>query len=267
MGQPAVTGFIPAPASKAVQPFLKMPPLSERTINLDAGNALRRRAALVAHFEAFADIPAADCIAIVASAHERHFPRRHTLFFEGDPARQVVLLTSGFAKITQLGSSGQEVILRLHGPGDVLGGLGRWANCDHCSSARTVQPATALIWETAQFETICDRFPLLRRNIGHVIERRLNELDVRFREISTEKVSPRLSSQLVRLMKQVGRTVEDGHVEIALSRRELAQLTGTTLFTVSRLLCRWETQGIVITRREAVLVRDVPALMQISRSE
>jgi CRP-like cAMP-binding protein len=107
---------------------------------------------------------------------------------------------------------------------------------------------------------------MLRRNIVHVLERRLNELEVRFREISTEKVAPRLSSQLVRLMDQVGRRT-DGHVEIALSRRELAQLTGTTLFTVSRLLCNWETRGIVSARREAVLVRNVPALMELSRQE
>jgi len=34
----------------------------------------------------------------------------------------------------------------------------------------------------------------------------------------------------------------------------LAQLTGTTLFTVSRLLCQWEQRGIVLARREAVLI-------------
>ena len=59
----------------------------------------------------------------------------------------------------------------------------------------------------------------------------------------------------------------DGYVEIALSRRELAQLTGTTLFTVSRLLCQWEAQGIVSARREVVLVHDVTALTELSREE
>jgi CRP-like cAMP-binding protein len=107
---------------------------------------------------------------------------------------------------------------------------------------------------------------MLRRNIAHLLERRLNELEVRFREISTEKVGSRLSSQLVRLLTQMGKQA-DGHVEIALSRRELAQLTGTTLFTVSRLLCQWETQGIVSARREVVLVRDVSALEQLSREQ
>jgi len=267
MGQPVVNSLASAFAPKPIRPLLNIQAVRERAVSVDAGSAVRHRAAAIENFEAFADIPMADRIAIVASAQDRQFPRRHSLFFEGDPARQVILLTSGFAKISQLGANGQEVILRLNGPGDVLGGMGRCANCEHCSTACTVQAATALVWETAQFEAVCERFPVLRRNIAHVLERRLNELDVRFREISTEKVSPRLSSQLVRLMSQVGKAVEEGQIEIALSRRELAQLTGTTLFTVSRLLCRWEARGIVSARREAVLVRDLPALLELSRSE
>ena len=241
-------------------------PLRERVIAFDAGTIMRRRATAVQHFAAFADIPLADCIAIVSGAQERQFSRRQTIFFEGDPVRHVVLLVSGCVKITQLGANGNEVILRLNGAGDVLGGVGRCAGCEHCSTARTVQPSSALIWETSQFEALSDRYPMLRRNIAHVLERRLNELEVRFREISTEKVAPRLSSQLVRLMDQVGKHT-DGHVEISLSRRELAQLTGTTLFTVSRLLCNWETRGIVSARREAVLVHNVPALLELSHEE
>jgi len=94
----------------------------------------------------------------------------------------------------------------------------------------------------------------------------LQEMEQRFREVSTEKVGSRLSSELLRLSNRLGR-VTNGHLEISLSRAELAQMTGTTLFTVSRLLCRWQTQGIVSIRREAVLVRDFAALTQLSQAE
>ena len=50
----------------------------------------------------------------------------------------------------------------------------------------------------------------------------------------------------------------NGRLEISLSREELAQLTGTTLFTVSRLLCQWDLLGIVSARQEAVLLRTFP---------
>jgi CRP/FNR family transcriptional regulator, nitrogen oxide reductase regulator len=90
-------------------------------------------------------------------------------------------------------------------------------------------------------------------------------MEERFREISTQKVDLRLSNQLIRLSNQV-RQHTKGAQEICLSREELAQLTGTTLFTVSRLLSQWEKLGIVSSRREAVVVCNLQALEEISKS-
>jgi len=122
-----------------------------------------------------------------------------------------------------------------------------------------------LVWETSTFEYISDRFPIIRRNTARLLGVRLQELEERFREISTQKVAPRLSQQLIRLSNQL-RQHTRGALEISLSREELAQLTGTTLFTVSRLLSNWERQGIISTRREAVVVRNIQALMNVSES-
>lgn len=240
----------------------------------DVDHILSQRAASVERFVLFSGIPQTDRIRIVSTAQERRFTRRQTIFFEGDPIRHVILLTSGCVKKTQLGPNGQEVILRVEGPGEIVGAVGLCPTVDpcsmtrieHCSTARALQLSSALVWETAQFEAISERFPLLRRNTAHILEQNLHELEERFREISTEKVSPRLSSQLLRLLKQVGKE-EQGQVEIALSRRDMAQLTGMTLFTVSRLICQWQEKGIVSARRAAVLVCDVPALVELSQKE
>ena len=212
----------------------------------------------------FSDMPDEDCARVVAAAHERTYPRSKAIFFEGDPVRQIVLLISGCVKLSQSGNEGQEVILRLAGPGEILCGE-CFPRFNHCSTARTMTPSTALVWEANQFLAVAERFPTLRRNMSCVLTHTINQLEVRFREICTERVAPRLSSQLVRLVSQVGRPL-DGYVEIDLSRRDLAQLTGTTLFTVSRLLSQWEEQGIVKPHRQGVLVLNVPALEDLSRS-
>jgi len=80
-----------------------------------------------------------------------------------------------------------------------------------------------LIWEVSQFQALKHRFPILGRNLSWVLFRTLNQLEVRFREVSTDKVSQRLSSQLLRLLEKVG-TRSVGHIEIKLSRQELAQM-------------------------------------------
>jgi len=240
--------------------------MAARGQNLDIASPMSQRATSVQRFSLFSGIPLSDCIKIVSTAQEKRFSRRQTIFFEGDPIRHIVLLLSGCVKVTQFGPNGQEVILRLNGPGEMVGMLGLHAKGNHSSTARTVQMACALVWDAAHFEAVSERYPLLRRNTARVLEQRLHELEERFREISTEKVSPRLSSELLRLLPQVGKRVND-EVEISLSREELAQLTGTTLFTVSRLLSQWEVQGIVSARREMVLVRNVQALTELSQGD
>lgn len=225
-----------------------------------------RRTSLVQNSALFSGVPARECREIVSTAHEKQFARRQTIYLEGDPVGQMILMTSGCAKIVQVGQNGSEVILCLRGAGEVVGTAGLRPQGRHCSMAQALGVSTALVWEATVFEGFLQRSLILRRNITHILCQQLQELEERYREISTERVAARLSHQLVRLLNQVGRRV-NGSVEISLSREELAQLTGTTLFTVSRLLSGWNKKGIVSTRREAVSVHNLQALAELAEGE
>jgi CRP-like cAMP-binding protein len=56
-------------------------------------------------------------------------------------------------------------------------------------------------------------------------------------------------------------------VFVGLTREELAQMTGTTLFTVSRIFSQWESEGVIRPRREGVLVDDPAGLARIAECE
>jgi CRP-like cAMP-binding protein len=227
-----------------------------------------RKVTLLQQSPLFANISPADCRQIVTAARESEFLRRVTIFLEGDPIRRVILLTSGSVKVVRLGQNGTEVILRLAGPGDVLEMTAFPDQCRHCSMAQGLTASTALIWEANAFEALAERFPALRSNIIKVAAQRLQELEERYREISTEKVATRLSHQLLRLFNQLGRRVNgNGTLKINLSREELAQMTGTTLFTVSRLLSEWKECGVLTVGRESVSVHDIQALREFVENE
>ena len=230
------------------------------------GSAVHRRVAVAQRSPLFSNVPQAVCREIVAAAHEKEYSRRQTLFLEGDPVRHIILLLSGCVKTLQFGQNGSEVILRLAGAGELVGAIGTSTPGLHCSMARALSACTALVWDAQAFEAAAERFPILRRNTMQILSKRLHEMEERYREISTERVAGRLSRQLVRLLDQVGTEV-DGVRVVCLSREELAQLTGTTLFTVSRLLSDWDERGIVSTRREAVSVNDLEALRGLGESE
>ncbi len=214
----------------------------------------------------FADMSAPDCATVLGGAREKTFQRRDTLFLEDDSVRQVILLMAGSVKITQLGVNGSEVILRVTCAGELVDSFGSFPAANHYATGQALQYCRALVWDPPMFQSLLQRFPAMQTNLLRILGERLRELEQRFRELATEKVAARVANQLLRLLPQMGRQVQ-GTVKIALSREELAQMTGTTLFTISRLLCLWEGQGIVEPRREAVLICDTERLAALAETD
>ena len=212
----------------------------------------------------FSDLSTVDYAQASAAAHVKEFAPSDVICHEGDPVQQISLLTAGLVKVTKVGINGVEVILRFGVPGDVLGAVDLFSTGKHCSTMRAFGSCRALVWEAPFFKGLVARFPALHQSMVRLLGKDLIELQNRFREVATERVESRVASQLLRLLEKIGRPV-NGAVEIGLSREELAQMTGTTLYSVSRLLSAWETRGIVAPRRKAVTVFDVSSLRQISR--
>jgi CRP-like cAMP-binding protein len=219
---------------------------------------------LVKRSELFAGLPSSVYASIVSSARPRDFMFREVMYFAGDPIKQVLLLTEGRVKITQLSESGSEVILRLSVPGELISELALVPGGTHSSTAQALQDCKVLAWDSATFEAAIERFPVLRSNAKRILERRLEEFERRYCEVSTETVSPRLAHGLVRLLDQIGHKV-NSHVEINVSQEALAQMTAMTSFTVCRLLTSWEDQGLVKLRRETIEVHSVPRLLALCK--
>ncbi len=223
---------------------------------------LAERAAMMMGASAlFAGLSEAACKEIALCSRARSFARTDLLFVQGEPVRQMVLLQSGSVKLTQLGSSGNEVILRMCGTGDAVGIPDNSSSQRHGFSARAMEQCRSLGWESNKVPGLLAEYPQIGKNINGILTKRLDELQERFREVATEKVAKRLALALLRLVKQVGRPSEGG-IEVCFSREELAQMTGTILFSVSRQLSIWAQEGFILPRRVAVVVLDAERLAQ-----
>jgi CRP-like cAMP-binding protein len=212
----------------------------------------------------FADVPSSAYADIVNMARPRDYIRHQVMFLADTQIKETLLLIDGRVKITRLGESGAEVILRLTAPGEVIGGLGLVPGVTHSSTAQALQSCKALVWGAETFEQALERFPILRRNAKRILEQRLVELQNRFCEVATQMASPRLAHALIRLINQIGCKVNN-HVEINVSQEALAQMTAMTSFTVSRLLTDWENQGLLRVRRHAIEIHSFLPLMSLCK--
>ncbi len=89
----------------------------------------------------------------------------------------------------------------------------------------------------------------------HTLGARLGEFQSLVTELATQAMEQRAAAALLRLATQSGRKTEEG-VEIAfpVTRNDIAEMTGATLHTVSRLLSAWQREGIVASARRRIPV-------------
>ncbi len=206
-----------------------------------------------------------DLAMIVRVARHRQVERGFFFFLEGDPATHLYILTHGQVKLAQLTPEGQQVILRFACPGEMFGGIAVLGVPEYPVSAEAVDDCRALAWDGETMAQLMEQCPRLAMNALHLLAKRVQELQDRLREMTTERVERRVARTLLRLIRQVGRKVEGGVlIDLPLSRQDLAELTGTTLYTVSRILSRWEQEGLIESGRARVLVRHPHGLVTIA---
>ena len=203
-----------------------------------------------------------DVRSISAAAGLKRITRDEMLYVEGDTVKQVFLLISGSVKITRLGRKGLEVILKLGAPGDVFDVVGLFATGRHCTTAQAIRECSALVWEAGILKDLAECLPVLHQNMIRFICGHFQELEERFHELATARVAGRVARQLIRLQEQVG-SVQKVEVEVGLTLEGLAQMTGTTVYTVSWLLSAWEAHGWVTCRRESLTISDGSALREV----
>lgn len=188
-------------------------------------------------------------------------------FFQGDPATYFYILISGRAKLLQTNPAGQQVNLRTITEWQMFGALGAVReNAIYPATAQALGPSTVLAIESSFLKEMLQTRPHLSINLMQLMTGYIMEMQERYRELATERVERRIALTILRLAGQVGKRVagKEMTVELPLSRQDVAEASGTTIYTVSRVLADWERRGLVEAGRERVLIRNPHGLVQIS---
>jgi CRP-like cAMP-binding protein len=174
----------------------------------------------------------------------------------------------GRLRATQTTSDGQQVIIRYVGPGEFVGFTALSSGANHPGTATAVEESHLIGWDVSTIRPLMEKHSIIAINALSVLGDRYHEMQTRLREIATERVEQRIAHALLRLAKHAGRSTPTGlEIAIPLSRQDLAEMSGTTLHTVSRVLSNWEGSELVDTGRRRVVVRNASALERIAATE
>ncbi len=213
----------------------------------------------------FAGLTDPELAQLSAAAVLRRVEEGGFYFFQGDPADHIYVVIEGQVKITQSNPDGQQILLRIAGPHALFGGIGMTLEKAYPASAQAAEDCAALSWTRPVIMGFTTRIPRLAVNAMQLMSGQIQEFQDRYRQLATERVERRLARTLIRLAGQTGKKTEQGVlINLPLTRQDLAEMTGTTLYTVSRILSGWEEKGLVVLGRERVTIRFPHGLVRIA---
>lgn len=193
---------------------------------------------------------------IVKMSQMRNRSGGEFFFLEDDPADTAYMLIEGKVKLTQSTLDGQQIILGYLVPGRVYGIIAVLKKVTYPVTAEAVGLCSALAWDQKTLNVMMDHYPRIAVNSLHIMAGQIREFQNRVRDLSTKRVETRIARTILRLARQSGKQIAEGVlIDLPLSRQDLAEMSGTTLYTASRVIREWEKQELVQSQRQRIVIR------------
>lgn len=200
---------------------------------------------------------------------DQAMPRRHdegaAIFGEGHDAERFFLLLDGHVRVVRTLPTGEQVVMRHVPPGELIGIAPALGRTTYPATALAATEALTLSWPVRLWPIFMSRHDGFAAAVRETLGARLEQAHDQVVDLAAKAVEQRVAACLLRMVDQSGRKVGNG-IEIAfpLTRANIADMTGTSLFTVSRLLSAWERDGVLESSRKHVVVTDPHRLLMLS---
>ena len=203
--------------------------------------------------------------AVMNAGSLRRLPAGRVVFSQGDPGVTCHTLLEGRVKILQSRPDGGQSVIRFIGPGEMFGTVAALMDRPFPADAVAVVDSLEIFWTVGVMRQLMTRFPEIALRSTASAGNRMLELQSRVGELTGERVEQRIARAIVRLIQQAGCRTDAGiEINFPITRQELAEMTGSTLHTVSRTLAAWDDTGITASSRRHIVVTKPRTLLAIA---
>jgi CRP-like cAMP-binding protein len=189
---------------------------------------------------------------IVAVSRRRTLQAAQVLFRTGERAEHLFLLHKGRVQFSRVARTGREIVMAILVPGDVFGlGSILAQRVDYFGTATSLESGEVLVWTRKTIQAFTDEHPRLSQNALQVALRYVAAFAERHESLVTVNAEQRLGRALTRLGVQTGIRHGTG-IEVRIKNEQLAALADVSPFTASRVLKRWDRDGVITKSRGIV---------------
>ena len=220
---------------------------------------------VIAGLPPFEGLQPDDLDRILEQARSSRHPKDSPIFEQDAEAGYFYLLLDGHVRVVRITAEGEQIISRYINPGEMFGLAAAMARDTYPATAIAVVDCVAVAWPSSAWFDLSRRFPSFGASTYRTIGKWLQETHTRMLELITAQVEQRVAHAILRLAHQAGRKTPEGiEIDFPITRQDIAEMTATTLHTVSRIMSGWEEKGVVSSSRQKVVITDPHGLMLIA---
>lgn len=188
--------------------------------------------------------------------------RGEYVYHQGDVFKGIIAIKSGMAKLVSIDNQGNEHILNLLLPGELVGFDGFNQNKHNCSVI-ALEAMSFCELPAERFESICQLVPAITRELfkhsSESITGSQNKI-ISDKRPAEEKLALFLTNLSDRLKK---RGFSSLSFNVPLTRQEMGNHLGLSLETVSRTLQHLQNNGLITVQRKYIKINDLKSLQEI----
>lgn len=196
------------------------------------------------------------------------YKKGQVIFYEGNQAYGLYCIFDGRIKLYKTGVDGRQQIVRIAGPGGLLGYRSLFSEEPYHATAEVIKDATICCVDKHAFFPLLIKNPNLALNIIKKLSRELRCAEDLVTSIAQRSVRERMAELLMILKETYGKTVKTGFkIDLELSREELADMIGITQETAIRLLSEFKNDQLISVQGREIIILNAKALLEIARLE
>jgi CRP-like cAMP-binding protein len=194
-----------------------------------------------------------------------NYKKGQTIFFQGNPPFGLYCINSGKIKVSKLGNDGKESIIRIAGPGDVLGHRSLFSQENYTATATVIEDAAICFLDKKFIYKAVEKEPTIALNLIQKLSKEMGSAEARSAALSQKNVRERLAELFLMLKKTYGVQEENRwRLDIKLTREEMASMVGTANETVIRFISEFKEEGLIEQEGKTIYVIDEDRLLEFA---
>ena len=187
----------------------------------------------------------------------KHFKKNQRILHEEDTNAFMYIIVEGAAKVVQTAGEGKEVMIAMHRAGDFFGELALIDGKTMPAAVLATRDSTIAIITKKDFYSILFQQNKVIENLLRILSSRLRESMKKNQLLTFNNAGQRVKMLFLMLSESYGERTEEGTVlKIRLIHQHIADMTGLTRETVTRVLDKWQKSGdVTILKNRFILLR------------